>query len=289
MNSDLSCSGAGSGIKLAAGVGLDCAGHIIAADANAFGEGPGITMNRGSTVRNCIVRNWDTGIYILGNANKVLASVVQDNISNGRSDFGDGISLVNASNNQLLDNTVDNNGVYDGIGLVAKSSNNLIKNNRITNNTNPVRTRKGVPIVNFDYGIRIEGPGAQDNQVLDNTISNSGLEGVGVFGSSGTGMNNANNVISGNFVSKNGFNGITRPGSGIRTFRGARNTTITNNRSFDNAANGIEVDSLANTITRNLTGGNGNFDLLDTNPGCDNNAWHNNTYVTAQPLCTTAP
>ncbi len=205
-----------------------------------------------------------------------------------------------SSNNQITKNTVDHNGAFDGIGLIGKSNGNLIQYNSVTNNNLVTRNPAGTPIVNQDDGIRIEGPGATNNQVLFNTVSGSGLEGIAVFGDQRTGFGNTGTVINGNSVTGNGFNSLNRQGSGIRLFLIGNNTQVTNNRSSNNAANGIEVDSLDNTITGNVATANSAagsppprtgtaYDLLDTNPTCDANAWHANTFVSAHPACAGTP
>ncbi len=54
----------------------------------------------------------------------------------------------------------------------------------------------------------------------------------------------------------------------------------------NNAANGIRIQALDNTLTQTHASGNGAatggnpamaYDLPDTNPACDANAWHGNT------------
>jgi parallel beta-helix repeat protein len=298
MTGNLSCSGRNSGIAVAPGVNLNCNGFSILGDPSVVGEGPGITVNKSSTVTNCTVKYFNAGIALKsGGGNNVISNnTVQDNISLGSADFGDGIALDTSSNNQITGNTVNHNGPYDGIGLIGKSNNNLIQFNSVTNNNVVSMTRTGIPTVNQDDGIRIEGPGAMNNRVQFNTVSGSGLEGIAVFGNQGTGINNTGNIIDANTVSGNGNNTLNRQGSGIRLFLTANNTQVTNNTVTGNAANGIEVDSLNNTITGNAATGNSAagsppprsaaaYDLLDTNPTCDANAWHNNTYGTAHPAC----
>lgn len=107
------------------------------------------------------------------------------------------------------------------------------------------------------------------------------------------------NLVSGNIVSSNGFHKASnRRGDGIRVFRYADRNTVKDNQVFENAANGIRVDSQNNMIISNRTRDNATgvrpgdaaaFDLYDTNtaPACDANVWSHNTYETAFPKCTT--
>lgn len=116
------------------------------------------------------------------------------------------------------------------------------------------------------------------------------------FGNQGTAFNNVNNTISGNSVTANGFNTLTRPGSGIRLFLAGNSTMVTNNSVTNNAASGIEVDSRNNTITGNTALNNAlagtppqAYDLYDFHFDCDANVWHANIFGTAKPVCVTTP
>jgi len=300
LTGNVTCSGAASGITLAAGVTLDCRGFSVLGDPAVKGEGPGIVVEKNSKVTHCIVKYFDAGIYLDtgGSGNLITANTVADNIGTG--DFGDGIAGDTTTGNRIVQNTVSHNGPFDGIGLIGKSNNNLIQFNTVANNDVPSVNRLGVPTVNQDDGIRIEGPGAMNNKVRYNTVAGNGLDGIAVFGNQGTGFNNTGTIISGNSVSGNGFNTLNRQGDGIRLFLTGNNTQVTSNTVTGNAANGIRVDSLSNTITGNRATGNSAagspppksaaaFDLLDSNPTCDANVWHMNVYGTAQPACAGAP
>ncbi len=277
LTGNVSCSGRNSGITLANGVTLDCNKFSILGDPAAKGEGPGITVTQNSTVRNCTVKYFDAGIYLQPGGNNIITmNTLQDNVGTGN--YGDGIAADTSSNNQITANTVSGNGPYDGIGLVGKSNNNLIQYNSVTGNNAPNGGGQ-------DDGIRIEGPGAQNNRVQYNTVSGNGLDGIAVFGNQGTAFNNTGTIINGNTVSGNGFNGVTRPGHGIVLFLSGNQTKVTNNSVIGNAGNGIRVGSLSNTITGNVAKGNTSTDLFDSNVACDANAWHQNTYGTAQPAC----
>jgi parallel beta-helix repeat protein len=224
---------------------------------------------------------------------------IQHNKSNGSLNFGDGVVLNAASNNQILNNTITDNGPFSGVTLLKRASNNLIQGNTITDNAVPSTNFAGHPTIMQDDGVRIEGPSARGNRVINNTISRNGLDGVAVFFvAPAAGKSNARNVISGNHIEGNGFNTLTRPGSGILLFSTpsspVQRTTIQNNTVLNNAANGIEVRSQQNSITNNTATGNGQssagfFDLLDTNPNCDQNTWRGNTAGTGSPPCTLTP
>ena len=122
-------------------------------------------------------------------------------------------------------------------------------------------------------------------------MTGNGLDGISLFGRT------HDNRVTNNTVEANGFQGAVR-GDGIRVF-GFRNL-IADNRSFDNALDGISVgrrgiappgslpapNGRDNRILDNITGGNGRTDLYDSNPDCDNNIWLGNQFETAIPPCT---
>ncbi len=213
-------------------------------------------------------------------------------------------------NNNILQNTAIHNGPYAGIGLYevidqdhprnisGETSGNVINKNVVRDN-NICRTPRG-PC--DDDGIRLE-PGVNDNEVKNNIVTGSGLDGIAVFRAPTPDNPSEGNVIQHNFVEGNGFHNVThRKGDGIRIF--ADDNFVLENRAFDNAGDGIAVGfvtprgvvrpALNNQILNNKTGGNGSggppgtyFDLHDYNPNCDNNVWRGNTYQTAFPPCTT--
>ncbi len=293
-----------AGIRIDAdGITLDLNGHRIFATDGTQGEGAGIIIRgrRNVTVTNGTVEFFDSGVFIQGgDGNNTISNMtLQHNKTNGASDFGEGITVNAASNNRIVNNTITDNGPFAGISLLKRANNNLIQGNTITENRVPSTNFAGHPTIMQDDGIRIEGPSAKGNQVINNTITNNGLDGVAVFFvAPAVGKPNARNVISGNHIAGNGFNQLNRPGRGIILFTtpGApiQRTTIQNNTVVNNAANGIEVRSQQNTITNNTATGNGQagagfFDLLDTNPNCDQNTWRANTAGTGSPPCTLTP
>ena len=274
---------------------LDLNGHRVFGTPNP-GDGAGILLeNRtGVTVTDGTVSDFDAGVAIIGGGtNTVSKLTARDNIGSLASDFGDGIFIDSSNNNVIEKNTVVHNGPYDGIGLFGTSSGNLIEKNVVTDNnicttfTNP---RTGMPMtICQDDGIRLE-HGTTNNTVTKNEVLRNGLDGIAVFATA------TDNVITKNVVEGNGFHVARhRKGDGIRLFSGADRTLIEKNRVFNNAANGIIVQSRSNRILKNETGGNAaagapnTYDLHDTNANCDLNVWRGNTYVTAFPPCTTAP
>ena len=142
---------------------------------------------------------------------------------------------------------------------------------------------------NFAQGIGI-GEDSSDNDVIDNTTSFNGTDGVTFFGSS-----NDRNRIIGNTASGNGESGID---PSIGTDQLVQGNTVTGNENGIFVHFGIAAKVVGNVATGNATGirvgrgtpgshiqgnlvlGNGNDDMADENlPSCVN-TWKGNTFET---------
>jgi len=279
---------ASDGVVMGAdGITLNLNGHRIFG-VPSQGEGVGIRIEgrQGVQVHGGRATDFDAGVAIIGGSGNVVRQMtVRNNKGSPRTDFGDGIAVSGSTNNVIQNNEVVHNGPYDGIGLFGSSRRNEIRGNRVRDNDIEFN-----PSVNQDDGIRLE-PGTQNNLIVDNRVTGSGLDGIAVF------FGSSDNVLRGNLSNGNGFHDKAhRKGDGIRLFLQADRTLVRANEVFRNAANGIRVDSRSNRILDNLTGGNASapnptpsYDLHDTNtdPPCDANVWLRNTFRTAFPPCTT--
>ncbi|HUR23601.1 MAG TPA: right-handed parallel beta-helix repeat-containing protein [Acidimicrobiales bacterium] len=306
------------------GIVLDLGGHRIFGTAN-FNDQAGVYMlgRTGVRVQNGTISDFDAGVVIEGGSRNTVASITAiRNIgrqSGGISTrFGEGIAIESSNYNQILDNRVEDNGPFAGIGVYSlvdsdhprttsgPSTNNVIASNDVLNN---VVGRDGFTGATDNDGIRIENTYAgtafvmASNQILDNTVNGNGLDGIAIFARS------PGNVIRGNTSNNNGlFRSAARRGDGIIVFNFSDRTTIQNNFTSGNGDNGIRIrgplganaGSLNNVIQGNTSVGNavrptipsaafGNaaYDLHDQNPNCDNNQWFGNRYRTAFPPCTT--
>lgn len=156
-------------------------------------------------------------------------------------------------------------------------------------------------------GIRIEGPTANNNKVVGNTVSGSGADGIGVLptcadmsaGCAGTPGNEGNEIFT-NMSHRNGTSGA---GSGIRLFAvanpvAASRTAITGNVTNDNTTNGITIDAVGdanpsppqNKVIGNTARGNRQFDGFDGNtPACGSNIWEGNDFATVNQPCVSTP
>ena len=305
LEDDLVCT-SGPGLIIAAdNITVDLGGHTISGTQGTSGA-PGILLRNvtGVTVQNGTVQGFGAGVVLLeGGDNTVRNITAQDNIGSVSGELGDGINALNSNNNLIQGNNILRNGPFSGISLVEKCQGNIVRGNIVTDNNmlhtgNPTEGRQ-------DMGIRIEGPEANNNQVLDNTVSGSGAEGISLHATCTDMMSVPQCVGSppneGNEVARNTCNGNGRSGqgSGIKLFStpnavAPTRNTITDNVADNNATNGISVDSggpgvgaTENTIARNKAHGNRRYDGLDGNVDrpCDANVWRDNDLGTVNQPC----
>lgn len=260
---------------------------------NVVVQGPGVVKNfdagvaidggQANTVKGLTVRNNVAHVLLTANGLDPASETFEDDLYSQPCDYGDGISVYNSKFNTITGNTATDNGPYSGISLVGMSSNNTVSNNRAVNNlvpnevvaegvepgtAGPCGPFSGGPTgegrLNQAIGIRVEGPGATNNTVQNNTANGNLLEGITVHGNicpvnpiglpGGTPPNNGN-LIKGNTANANGFadgtSGISvlsqGPGGTVCV---ASNTTIEGNTSNGNAAHGIFVGGRGSENTK---------------------------------------
>jgi parallel beta-helix repeat protein len=302
LDGDLTCPTGPALVIAADNVTLDLGGHTVSGDPNAPDGGPGILLRgvSGCTVRNGTVQHFGAGVVISGGARNVVEHVTaQDNIGPSGGDFGDGIVVSKSKENRIRRNTVRRNGPYSGISLVEECDGNDVRDNVVTDNNmmhvgDPSAGRQAM-------GIRIEGPAANNNKVVRNTVTGSGSSGITVLPTcinmdscAGTAPNE-HNEIAHNTASHNGTSGR---GDGIMLFNvpnpvAPTQNTIMHNVADHNVSNGIAVDAGAtkNHIGRNRGRGNGQYDGFDgnTTPACDANKWEANNFGLVNQPCARAP
>ena len=147
-------------------------------------------------------------------------------------------------------------------------------------------------------GIRIEGPAANHNRILGNTVTGSGCDGIVVLATCdnpddeppcvGTPPNEGNE-IAGNTANANGTSGR---GCGIRLFSmplpmppvhtSVHDNVADGNTSYGIALDGLPLRSPGNRAFRNRGRGNGEFDGSDGTlmPPCGKNVWYDNDFET---------
>jgi len=273
------CAGGDGLVITASNITLNLNGFKVIGKKHA-GDAAGVRLANvtGVTVRGGTVQGFDAGVAIFGGSgNTVTNLTVKENVNDyqgGACDLGDGISMTNSDNNTISANRVANNGPYGGITLIADSDGNQIKNNTVVGHNIRSISGSGCGNTTQDEGIRLEGPGANNNIVNNNSVTQSLLSGIGVHGNVGC----RNNPPQPRDTAPNDFNSITNntvtatagagESDGIKVLEqgpfgtvvcAAANTTITGNNSSNNERNGIEIPatSVNNTVNKNTVNFNG--------------------------------
>lgn len=298
LDHDLTATSRPALVVTADNVVLDLGGHTVSGDRAGFGTGPGVLLEnvRGVTVRNGTIRRFDAGVAIEGGEGNVVEGLtVEDNQGDPDGDFGDGIVVNRSHHNRILDNTVVRNGPFSGIALGPLAQHNEIRGNRVADNN---MLQLGAGAGGQTMGIRVEGPEANDNRIVDNVVTASGADGIVILSTChdmaaeppcvGTPPNERNDVV-GNTANGNGTSGR---GSGIRVFAMPLpippvGTSIRDNVADGNAWYGIAIDSLplrypGSEVVGNRAHGNGEFDGSDGTlmPPCGKNVWRDNDFGT---------
>lgn len=220
-----------------------------------------------------------------------------------------GISLVGDSNrnkvsaNEVHDNDLLNNGVVDAAGrpvFVLDERDAALNGRHVPAGTaGAVRppsmcgaTEIGTPGMGRgrqvqSIGIRVEGPGADNNVVDANVVTKGGLAGISFHSyvlipaapNVPVGSSNTNNTVSRNSVSRTGedTNTIDRFADGIASLtsgptgtvtRPSDSNTVVRNRSFDNFRHGISLGRLTfgNTVDKNVVNDNGDSGVWVAGP-----------------------
>ena len=228
----------------------------------------------GVTVTNGVIQGFDAGVAVFGGSgNRIQNLILLDNVNPGGEgvacDLGDGIALTNSDNNRIENNRLVGNGPYGGISLIFDSDANLVRSNSLVGHN--IQGIVGCGNSNQDEGIRIEGPGANDNRIESNAVSDSALAGIGIHGhrgcaaAPGSEPPNTGNVILRNRVTRTANNPepdgihVLEQGPFGTVVCAAFNLTIVENNSSGNARHGIRIPgtSTGNTINGNITVGNG--------------------------------
>lgn len=294
--------------------GHTVSGATLAMESTGPAEQVGINLTNvsGVTVLNGTVTGFDAGVSITGGSGNTVTQIkAHDNINdvavnNNQTscNFGDGITTDNSNNNRIINNTAVHNGPFSGISLVDASGSNLVAGNRVADNNVPNLFPNGKngpcgPFAPFgggpptgraiqDTGIRVEGPGATNNRIIDNHVSNSAIVGISVNGNichppggnQPQPANNGNSIL-GNTVTSTGATNATQPptingqpnplfdsdSNGIAVLQQgplgvvtcpANDITIVGNNSSGNFKDGIFVSSIStgNTVNANTVNNN---------------------------------
>ncbi len=270
------CTGDGL-VVTASDIVVDLGGFSVTAD-NGDGDNAGIRLVNvtGVTITNGMVEGFDAGVLVVaGSGNTVVGMSVENNVNDFSDELGleedctlgDGIALLDSSGNTIGENDVVNNGPYGGITMIGDSDDNVIERNSVRGNNIISTSESGCGNTEQDEGIRVEGPGAQDNVIKRNTVLDSLLSGIGlhgyVCGEEPFEEPNTGTVISMNVVRDTagtdiatGINFLQQGPAGIVCPAFA--TTVERNKAIDNQVDGIFVaaSSADNVITRNVASRN---------------------------------
>ncbi|MDQ3898289.1 MAG: right-handed parallel beta-helix repeat-containing protein [Actinomycetota bacterium] len=304
LTEDVVCDQGPALVLVADDVTLDLGGHTVRARSRFRTKGPGILLRgvTGCTVRNGTVRHFEAGIAVDGGArNTIEGLTVEENVGSPDGDYGDGIVINNSRDNVVRANVVRDNGPFSGISLGRGAEGNEVSGNTVADNN----------MSDFEYadagrqtmGIRIEGPAANHNRIIGNTVTGSGCDGIVVLATCdnpgdeppcvGT-PPNEHNEIAGNTTSGNGTSGR---GCGIRLFsmplpmppvhNVVRDNVADNNTSYGIALDGLPLRAPGNQAIGNRGRGNGEFDGSDGTlmPPCGRNVWDGNDFGTVNQPC----
>jgi len=232
---------------------LDCAGHKVTGPG-VSGESSGINVvsRIAVTVENCIVENFQVGVFLYRGRNNILTNnVVQNN--------GNGVEVRDSVQNTLTFNTVAGNQ-HDGFNMEGMASTyvylNLVKNNH-------------------NDGLDIDD--SQDNVVTQNHIIGNGNDGIKLQLQKAGNPASARNLFKSNLVENNGQHGISLD-------LAVQNTFMYNNVN-NNVGRGFLFDtqSIDNTVMFNKASGNGSGDMVLKGSG--GNMFHGNVFSSTNIQC----
>ncbi|MCJ7457675.1 MAG: right-handed parallel beta-helix repeat-containing protein [candidate division Zixibacteria bacterium] len=187
--------------------------------------------NKGNTIRNCEITNFDEGIYIDNSDNNTVYSCTVD------SNAFDGIYLTTGSdNNNILYSSIQSNGWYlgsAGVYITTNSSSNILFANDLTNNPevglkiDHSSIRNVVELNSFSNDKRavvIDSSG--QNSVISNMMENNSF--YGILSSRATGDDYSRNLLHNNTY-------------GIRLWSSGSNNRITENKINNHLNYGIYI------------------------------------------------
>ncbi|MDQ4132242.1 MAG: right-handed parallel beta-helix repeat-containing protein [Actinomycetota bacterium] len=288
-------------------------GTVEGFDAGVFINGGGNNTIQRLTVRNNINDMAEPFAFVAGQG-----TAQQPDVASGRVTaqewnaqmlcfFGDGITTESSDNNLIQHNRVLDNGPFGGITLVGDSDGNRIQHNQVAgNNISNWTTRAngqagtglcgatlpGAPGMQRGrevqaIGIRLEGPGADDNVIQHNVVTQSALVGISIHsyvcrpqpGEPRPGFPNEQNLITNNSVTQTGSERRRTAGGfqsaetdpfadGIASLAQgpigtvtctSHNNSIIRNASSDNDRHGIALHPTVEntTVDRNVANNNG--------------------------------
>jgi parallel beta-helix repeat protein len=221
----------GDGLRVGGpNVTIDLNGFTI--DGNGSGNGSGIAnftgVHPGLTVINGTIQEFANGVFTGGAGGRFERLRLRNNVFNG-------IQLnVNADRNRVVGNTVTGNG-NDGI-QIASAVDNVVDLNTVIGNG-----AAGIVLADADR-----------NRVTRNTVSANVGDGIAVI------VDSDNNQIVGNQSNANRGDSTS---DGIEVSSDSDNNIVDTNTTSNNRDDGIDVDIVSTTITRNTARNNGDWGI----------------------------
>lgn len=264
----------GDGIVVGAGgITLDLNGYtIFGTDGPSGGVGVKVESRRNVTIKGRsgkgkavvkgAVSGFDAGVAIVGGGGHEVRDLqVRDNIGFGA--YGDGIVVFFSTRNRILNNVLDGNGIYDGIGILGVGSHeNVVRGNlvaRTTGQDEPPPVGIGIALNPFVSDVLPREVSIFGNRIEDNIVTENDNAGI-------SNISNVNGVITGNVVENNGLGTDIFPGNGIgvQSLEFANrdtNVVVEGNSVIGNGLNsflgdGINITSNSNRVAVNQVHGN---------------------------------
>jgi parallel beta-helix repeat protein len=288
LDHHLSCP-AGNGIVIgASNVVLDLGGHSISGPApTGNGVGPrGVVIGQtrtGVTVRNGVIRGFDSGVDVLPGANSATVSGLILDGNGGGVRVNTGTSSTRLTGNTVVNTTqfsgmqvggnghvIENNTFHNGnsAGVFLSGNNNIISGNRVNNSGTNAITINAFPsnpgpfVNNQIVGNQVSGASRLSNSSVSINLNNG--SGTLISGNTVNGrrvtpgifvLNSANTTVSANTLANNASTGVLVRGT-------STGTRVTGNQSTFNTFSGITIENgptgtvvADNTVSSN--GGNG--------------------------------
>ncbi len=231
-------------------VTLNCAGY--SATGNNSAGTYGVYSNQfNTTVQNCIISNFSTGIYFTGATNGAISGTAASTTYSG----GSGITLVSSSSSNRISASSGTSNSGPGIFLSGSSSNTISSSAGTSNssrgiyldtgsNSNQIFSSTGTSTSN--YGILLS---SSSNNTITNSTGTGSVSGVYISSSSNNTILNSTTSSIGLWESMNNFisNSILGDGGLSLMSSSTGNTFVLNN--FTSATSGVYV----------YDGGGGNY------------------------------
>ena len=225
----------------AANVTLNCAGYSITGSNTTSTYG--VYSNQfNTTVKNCVISNFSTGIYFDTADN----GTIQNTSSSTTHSTGYGIYLYNSANYNNISNSTGTSTSNYGIYLQLSSNNNFI-----TNSTGTSTSNAGILLFS-----------SSNNTLTNSTFTSTSNIGIYLYSSSNNILTNSTGTStsyigillnSGSYNTITNSNGTSNSSYGIR-LASSSNNTLTNSTGTSTSDAGIFLSSSSNNTLTNFTG-----------------------------------